>query len=68
MDLHYIYIYIYIDREMVYYGESDKMIKISRKLDKSNTYNGFTGNISFFYSQNFFRLNIFAFFYILSIE
>ena len=33
---------------MVYSGESDKMIKISGKADKSNTYNGFSGNISFF--------------------
>ena len=24
------------------------MIKISGKMDKSNTYNGFSGNISFF--------------------
>ena len=33
---------------MVDFGESDKMIKISRKVDKSNTYNGFSGNISYF--------------------
>ena len=33
---------------MVDFGESDKMIKISGKIDKSNTYNRFTGNISFF--------------------
>ena len=30
---------------MVNFGESDKMIKIRGKVDKSNTYNGFTGNI-----------------------
>ena len=29
-------------------GESDKLIKISGKVEKSNTYNGFTGDISFF--------------------
>ena len=40
----YIYIYIYI----VDFGESDKMIKIIRNVDKSNTYNGFSCNISFF--------------------
>ena len=33
---------------MVDYGESDKMIKISGKVDKSSTYNGFNSNISFF--------------------
>ena len=44
----YIYIYIYIYGEMVGFGESDKMIKISEKADKSNSYNGFTSNISFF--------------------
>ena len=33
---------------MVNFGESDKMRKISGKVDKSNTYNGFSGNISFF--------------------
>ena len=31
---------------MVDFGESDKMIKISGKVDKPDTYNGF-GNISF---------------------
>ena len=34
--------------KMVNFGESDKMIKISRKVDKPNTYNRFNGNISFF--------------------
>ena len=33
---------------MVDFGESDKMIKIGGKVIKSNTYHGFTGNISFF--------------------
>ena len=30
------------------FGESDRMIKISEKVDKSNIYNRFSGNISFF--------------------
>ena len=34
---------------MIDFGESDKMIKISGKVDKSNTYKGFSGDISFFY-------------------
>ena len=33
---------------MVDLGESDKMIKISGKVDKSNTYNEFNHNILFF--------------------
>ena len=33
---------------MVDFSESDKMIKISVKVDKSNTYNWFSSNISFF--------------------
>ena len=33
---------------MVQFGESDKMIKIGRKVDKSNTYDEFRSNISFF--------------------
>ena len=33
---------------MVDFGESEKMIKISGKVDKSDTYNGFSGIISFF--------------------
>ena len=44
----YIYIYIYIYTEMVDFGESGKMIKISGKVDKSNTYNGFRCYILFF--------------------
>ena len=31
---------------MVDLGASDKMIKISEKVDKSNTYNGLSSNIS----------------------
>ena len=30
------------------FGESDKLVKINGKVDGSNTYNGFRGNISFF--------------------
>ena len=33
---------------MVDFGKSDNMIKISGKLVKSNSYNGFSSNISFF--------------------
>ena len=33
---------------MVDFGESDKIIKMNGKGNKSNTYNGFIGNISFF--------------------
>ena len=33
---------------MVDFGKSDKMIKIRGKVDKSNTYNGFSSNISIF--------------------
>ena len=36
---------------MVDFGESDKMIKISGKVDNSNTYNGFNGNISYFINR-----------------
>ena len=42
------YIYIYIYGEMVDFVESDKEVKISGKVDKSSTYNRFSGNISFF--------------------
>ena len=34
--------------EMVDFGESDEMIEISGKVDKPNTYNGFSHDISFF--------------------
>ena len=35
---------------MINFGESDSIIEISKKLDKSNTYTGFcnSNNISFF--------------------
>ena len=36
---------------MVDFSKSDKIIKISRKVDGSNTYNGFTSNISFFIQE-----------------
>ena len=36
---------------MVDFGESDKMVKISGKVNKSNAYNGFAGNISLFFRQ-----------------
>ena len=39
---------MYIHGEMVDFGESAKMIKVSRKIDKSNAFNGFSCNISFF--------------------
>ena len=34
--------------KMVDFGEFDKMMKISEKVDKLNTYNGFSSNILFF--------------------
>ena len=34
--------------EMLDWGESDKMMKISEKMDKSNTYKRFCSDISFF--------------------
>ena len=33
--------------EMVDFGEPEKMIKMSGKVNKRYTYNGFSGNISF---------------------
>ena len=45
------YIYIYIYGEIVNFVESDKMIKISEKVDKSNIYYGFSGNIPFFINR-----------------
>ena len=60
----FIYIYIYIWKN----GESDKMIKISGKLDKSNTYNWFNDNISFFINRTSSDKTFFAFFYILAIQ
>ena len=58
LSLIYIYIHIcvcvcvYIYGEMVDFGKSDKMIKISGKVDKPNTYNGFRSNISFFIQES----------------
>ena len=34
--------------EMEDFGKSDEMIKINVKVNKLNTYNGFSSNISFF--------------------
>ena len=52
----YIYIYICVCGcvcgERVDFDESVKMIKIRGKVDKSNTYNGFRNNISFFINGN----------------
>ena len=39
------------EREKVHLGESDKRIKISGKEDKSNAYNRFNGNNSFFINR-----------------
>ena len=36
---------------MVDFGKSDKMIKINGKGDKTNIYNGFSSNISFFINR-----------------
>ena len=47
----YIYIYIYIYGEMVHFGESDKMIKISGKMDKSDPYKEFIQVLLGFYEQ-----------------
>ena len=44
-----LYIYIYIYGEMVDLGEFDKIMKISGKVDKSNTYNEFSSNFSSFF-------------------
>ena len=48
---------------MVDFGETDKMIKINGKMDKSDTYNGFSSNISFFiqeFLQNDHFLNVYS--------
>ena len=63
-----LYIYIYIYSEMVDSDEFDKMIRISGKIDKWDTYNGFSSNISFFI-QEFLRTKHFLLvFYIQAIE
>ena len=57
---HDIYIYIYIFGEIIGFGEFDKMIKTSELVVKSNTYNGFRSNISFFIQgKNFLRQEVF---------
>ena len=37
---------------MVDLGKSDKMIKINGKIEKSNTYNGFSSNITFLIQES----------------
>ena len=61
----YIYIYIYREREREgrfwWIWQDDK---ISGKVDKSNTYNGFSSNISFFIQQNITTKSIVSFWFI----
>ena len=45
---------------MVDFSESDKTIKASGKVDKSNTYNGFNGNISFRRTYSFILNSLFS--------
>ena len=52
---------------MIDFGKSDKMMKISGKVDKSNAYNGFSSNTSFFIQSLFFKLKFLEFFNILVI-
>ena len=42
------YLMDHICGEIVNFGESDKMVKTSGKVYKSDTYIGFSGKISFF--------------------
>ena len=51
---------------MVNLVEGDKLIKISEKEDKSNTYNRFSSNISFFIYRTSSDKTFLAFFYILA--
>ena len=37
---------------MLDFGESDKMMKLNKKMDKSDTWNGFSRNILFFLLLN----------------
>ena len=46
---------------MVDFGESDTMMNINGKVDKSDTYNEFSSDISFFIQE---FLQTFEFFYI----
>ena len=39
------------EKEKIDFGESDKMIKTNGKMDKSNTYSGFSSNTSFFFNR-----------------
>ena len=48
--------------EMIDFGESDKVIKISRKVDKSDTYKGLSSNISIFIRE-FLQTNHFLIFF-----
>ena len=38
---------------MIDFGKSDQMIKVSGKVDKPNTYDGFRSNISFFKQKKY---------------
>ena len=54
---------------MVHFSESDKMIKISGKEEKSKTYSGFSDNISSLLTEELHQTKIcFVFFYILANE
>ena len=54
---------------MAGFGESDSIIKINGKVDKSTTYNGFSSNISFFiHWRTSSDKTFFEFYYILAIE
>ena len=49
---------------MVDWDESDKMMKISQKVDISDSYKGFGRNISFFIQDFHHTIYFFYFFYI----
>ena len=54
---------------MVDFVNSNKMIKMNGKVYKSNTYNGFNGNMSFFINRKTLSdWTFFVFFNILAIE
>ena len=46
---------------MVDFGESDRMIRISGKVDKSNTHDDFISNIWFLFEEEFIQAKIFSF-------
>ena len=52
---------------MVDFGKFDKIIKISGKVDKSNSYNGFSCNISSLFKEELLQTKFFNIFYILAI-